>query len=277
MKLFYILALGLSSLLSAQEPAAEIAPAESPEKAPEDKLADEKPPESPIKQLNDNEYLIGTVHLDKKARTISFPATVNMDDGLLEYAICHINGKLHESLLSTEIKASNLNIAFKLLRYPESDELFEIIDAENAPTGKFPDTPQATRDGARIKIDLAWEQDGKKKSASLNDLIYYITLERAMAPDPWLYTGSYMLENRYKPDLSGDIAAIFLAQPAMINFPGKDNNSDEVWIVNKKTTPPAGTPVTVTISPYEAKKGDAKAPEKAVTEKKRQINPTPKR
>lgn len=215
---------------------------------------EKKTTKSPVKQLNDDEYLIGKVHLNKKTREISFPTFVNMDEGLLEYAIVHIQGKVHESLLYTEIKASNLNIAFKLLRYPESNELFEIIDEENyRHTGEFPQPPQATRDGARINIKLSWEHAGEKKSALMNELIYHTTLERPMPSGPWLYTGSYLFENRYKADLDGDIAAIFLAQPAMINYPGDDRMSDEVWIVNKKACPPVGTPVTVTISPFKQK------------------------
>lgn len=254
-KFLYPLILGFAPFVFAQEtPPAEMKPA--PAEAP----AEKAPAKSPIKQINENEYLIGKVHLDKKARAISFPAAINMDDGLLEYAIVHFNGKIHESLLLTDIKASNLNIAFKLLRYPESDELFEILEDDYKATGKYPTPTQATRDGARINITLNWELDGKKKSAPINELIYHTTLERPMPTGPWLYTGSYVLDGSYKADLSGDITAIFLAQPSMINYPGKDRISDEVWIVNKKACPPVGTPITVTITPYETTPAEKKAP-----------------
>ena len=50
---------------------------------------------------------------------------------------------------------------------------------------------------------------------------------------------------------SGDIAAIFLSNAAIINFSGKDNNSDEVWLPFPKRVPPEGTKVTVIITPHQ--------------------------
>ncbi|MGE9267800.1 MAG: YdjY domain-containing protein [Verrucomicrobiales bacterium] len=210
------------------------------------------PKAPPIQQLNEHEFQVGKVRIDKRSRAISFPGAINMNKGLLEYGIVHLNGKIHEALVVTDISPFNLNIAFKLLRYPASDELFEIVDEKFNPTGKFPEPAPEVRQGARIDIALTWQADGRENRRLMNELVYHTTLERPMPPGPWLYTGSYMLENRYKAEVSGDISAIFLAQPAMINYPGEDRVNDDVWIVNEKHCPPVDTPVTVTITPHQS-------------------------
>ena len=46
----------------------------------------------------------GLVRVDAAARTASFPAYVNMTNGILEYAVVTDYGKVHESLLFTEAK-----------------------------------------------------------------------------------------------------------------------------------------------------------------------------
>jgi hypothetical protein len=72
-----------------------------------------------------------------------------------------------------------------------------------------------------------------------------------MAADPWVYGGSGVYEGKFMAESSGDIAAIFISNSALINFSGKDNNSDEVWLPFPKRVPAEGTKVTVVIAPYQ--------------------------
>ena len=46
-----------------------------------------EPPRPAIKKINDAEYKIGKVHLNKATREISFGAGVNLTEGLLEFII----------------------------------------------------------------------------------------------------------------------------------------------------------------------------------------------
>ncbi len=219
-------------------------------------LAQEPSKEAPatvkpvIKEINADELQIGKIHLNKKTREISFDAGLNMNEGLLEYVLVMTKGKVHESLFLTDISPINLNIALKLLRYQESQELFEIMDADFNLTGKYPDVPEAQRQASRIDIHVSWKEGGAQKTFAMNKLIYHIVTETTMQPGPWLNTGSYMHEGKYKAEVAGDLIAIYTSQPAMLNYPGKDRSNDDVWIPNKKLLPKLESVVTITLKPY---------------------------
>ncbi|GHC47468.1 hypothetical protein GCM10007100_11480 [Roseibacillus persicicus] len=216
--------------------------------------AAEEPTQPVVTELGDGKYTIGTVEFDENSRRISFPAEINQIEGVLEFAIVHEKGKIHESLLMTRTSALHLNIALKLLRYQSSPELFPILDENFESTGQFPDVPEAQKTASRLQILVSWEQDGAKKEYSLNDLIYHTTTERPMEPAPWIYQGSYIHENSFKAETSGDLVAIYITRSSLLNFAGKDNETDEPWTPNQKILPPMGTPVTVTFAPLLEKK-----------------------
>lgn len=209
----------------------------------------EEAPKSEVTELGDGQYSLGLVKFDENTRRITFPAEINQVEGVLEFAIVHEKGKIHESLLMTLASPLHLNIALKLLRYQSSPELFPILDENYESTGKFPEIPEAQKTASRVQVLVSWEKDGKKEEVSLNDLIYHTTTEKAMEPAPWIYQGSYMHNNAFKAETSGDLAAIYITRSSLINFSGKDNETDEPWTPNQKVIPPMGTKVMVTIAP----------------------------
>ena len=48
-----------------------------------------------------------------------------------------------------------------------------------------------------------------------------------------------------------DLIAVFTSQPAMINYPGKDRENDDIWITNTKRAPKEGTVVKIIIKPHQ--------------------------
>jgi hypothetical protein len=205
-----------------------------------------------VETLDQTRLRIGGVTLDRKTREIRFPAKVNMRDGLLEFLIVHEQGKIHESLLATSISPTHLNLAFKLLRYPASPELYPL---PGLPGDGFPDVDAATRAGARVDIELEWRepQSGTTWRLPANDWIQHAVKTTAMPPGPWVYGGSSIEDGIYMPENTGDIAAIYITNSAIINYPGADNRDDTVWLPYPKRVPEIGTDVTVIISPHPAK------------------------
>ncbi len=203
-----------------------------------------------VVQLSETKYQIGAVTFDQKTREIRFPAKVNMEEGLLEYLIVLAQGKVHEALLITEISPTHLNLAFTLLRYPASRELFVIPDEDGRLTAKYPDVPAAIKAGARIAIDVEWNDKGSIRRVPINDWIQHAVKTTAMDAGPWVYSGSDFNEGKYVPEMTGDIAAILISPAAMINFPGTDNHDDTVWVAFPKRMPQQETNVTVIIAPY---------------------------
>ena len=211
-----------------------------------------------VKQIDATRFQIGKITFDKKSREIRFPAVVNMTAGALEYLIVHENGKLHESLLSTKISPLNLNLAFTLLKYPPSRELY----AEDTPEGgkevKAPEISEAVRAGARVGIEVEWREGGKERRLPINEWIQHGITTQSMDAGPWVYGASESFEGNYIPETSGDVAAIFLSNAAILNYPGEDNGNDEVWTPFPKRVPEEGTEVTVIISPFQKSKSTPK-------------------
>jgi hypothetical protein len=216
-----------------------------------DTTAPATPPEKPqVEKLDENRYRIGKIVIDRKTREISFPAKVNMAEGLLEFLMVMPKGKVHESLLVTDISPTHLNFALLILRYKPSIELFALLD-EGHPTGLYPNVPAEIKAAARIGIDVEWKDgDGKTHRNPISEWIQQRENDTAMPAGPWLYTGSGMSQGKYIPDLSGDIAAIYVAQSALINYPGENDEDDTVWFAYPNRVPAKDTEVSVIISPY---------------------------
>ena len=69
----------------------------------------------PPKEVAPGVFELGTIRLDKNASTVSFPAKVNMVDGLIEYILVTSKGATHESVLVTEVSPQNVHMAMLLL------------------------------------------------------------------------------------------------------------------------------------------------------------------
>lgn len=207
-----------------------------------------------VKKLDATRYQIGEIVFDQKSREIRFPTVVNMTEGLLEFLIVHEKGKVHESLLATAVSPTHLNLAFTLLRYPTSKELYLLPDENGKIPTEYPDVPAEIKAAARVKIDVEWSESGKLRRLPVNEWIQHAVKTTAMPPGPWVYGGSDFFDGVFSAETSGDVAAIFLSMAALLNYPGNDNDSDEVWVPFPKRVPPEGTNVTVIIAPYQTSK-----------------------
>ena len=228
--------------------AQEITPAK-PELPPVKNAAAE-PVKPSVTKLDETRYQVGEVILDRKNREIRFPAKVNMTGGLIEYIFTLQKGKIHEALLTTSIVPTDLSLAFTLLRYAPSPELFSEINETGHPTGMYPEVPTPVRASARIALEVEWSDNGTIRRVPINEWLRDNMKDVALAPGPWLYTGSTFAEGKFIPELTGDIASIKLDSYAMINYPGADNEQGMVWFAFPKRVPPVGTNVTVIITPH---------------------------
>jgi hypothetical protein len=203
-----------------------------------------------IQKIDGDQLKIGEITLHGPSREIRFPAKVQMDQGLLEFIIVHENGKIHESLLCTAISPTHLNLAFTLLKYQPSPELYLLPNETGGSSSKLPTVAEEIKAAARILIEMEWTHAGETHRVPINTCIQHTTKKKPMPPGPWVYGGSRFRDGQYAPELSGDISAIFITTSSIINYPGDDNRDDTAWTANSTKIPPAGTPVTVIISPY---------------------------
>ena len=216
-------------------------------------LAQAVPEFSAPKEIAPGIFKVGTVQLDKNTRTVTFPAKVQMDDGLLEYLLVSPQGPVHETLFTSEAAPQDVHMAMLLLGArgmvrPQSEKEPGRIDSEY-----LAKAPKLT--GDRIFLSVKWtDKAGKEQSAPPERWI----VRRIFIPKkptkivpaedgPWLYTGSYFYENKFIAQMDGTFAAMVTFPGALINNPRSGSNDDHVWFVKTEAVPPVETPVEFSI------------------------------
>jgi hypothetical protein len=202
-----------------------------------------------VKQIGPNEYEVGGIRFNGQTREVRLPAVVNIKEAPIEYLLVHETGKVHESVLRTGVKASDLQVALLLCHFEPGTEGLAHPEAPKDLTPIKP-LPLKTPSSNRLKISLEWSVEGTKKQAPLSEWMRDINTYQP-APDlgSWVFSGSYVDEDGFAADRDGSFIAAYLDRNAMINSPAKRNWDDSAWISNPAAIPAEGTEVTVVFSP----------------------------
>lgn len=216
-----------------------------PSSAQEEQAAEKKERKPIVTKIDENLFAVGKIKLNKQTKEISFPATLGNPDSIIEYLIVNEHGKIHETLLITEIRPLNLNIAMKLLGYKESKELFKILDKDYIATDQYHTETDEVKKLARFDIYIEWLDGEEKRSHHINELIYNTITKKHALIRPYVYTGSYLLEGKFKADISGDIIAILTTRASLANFSNEGRYDDTIWHPNPKKIPKPNTPLTI--------------------------------
>ncbi|MSM38630.1 MAG: hypothetical protein GJT30_03270 [Geobacter sp.] len=235
--LLLALIFGLSTLLYAESPPQVAAP--PPGMMPPPPLPGELPDRhtfrvSPVEQVAPGLYRVGDILIDKKERTVSFPAEVNMDKGLLEYVLVRTGGKTHESLLRTRIEPYNLQVACLLLGIEGTATPLAFQGAPETPKGDPVALSIHLPTGAPIKPEQWMVRTVDGVNRDLSDL-------------RWVFTGSVVTSGRFAAQAEGSIIAVFHDPVAMVDNASAGGESDKIWFVKEGTVPPVGTPITLVI------------------------------
>ena len=70
-----------------------------------------------VKKITDGVYKFGGAIINQKLKFIEFN-TSNQRNGLIEYALVHESGKVHESLFRTKLRPQTLHTCLLLLKHP---------------------------------------------------------------------------------------------------------------------------------------------------------------
>ena len=202
----------------------------------------EEPAKPTMREISPGIFEIGKVRLDQKALTISFPGKLNMQRGLLEYLIVNPKGSAHESLLVTDVGASDIHFAMLLLGAKGG-----AITADAPPAQLneeyFRNAPKLT--GDTVFITVKWKEKDVEQTAPIEDWLYNEAGKKAIEHGPWIYNGSMLYEGSFLAQIDGNLVALVTAPTALINNPRKGNDNDQMWNVNEKVTPRVNTPVEI--------------------------------
>ncbi len=228
-----------------------------PEKAPEEVVTEPvAKPENDKKELqvvkiSENIYQLGKITLNKKTREIMIPATAEIvGEEIVEYLLVSSQGKIHESLLITDARPSNVNIAFKLLGYQEAKHLFRKVNKDFQPQEDYETATDEEKKKSKFHVKVSWKEKGEDKSYVVEELVLNPQNDEHLESTPWVYGGSFIYKGTYVADQNNDILAIFTDRTAVANYAGAGREDDTLWRPNSKLLPRHGTAVTITLTPH---------------------------
>ena len=191
---------------------------------------------SSVREVSPGIFEIGKVQLNQKARVIRFPASINMTNGPVEYALVTAVGKLHESVLRTDIDAAHIHVAALLLgaKGAQSNYTVAYFDTNSIP-------------GERVNLYAAWKDGNREKKVRVEDLVFNTQIRSRMIATNWVYNGSQIHDGTFIAQRDGLIVSIISDPLALINNPRPGHENDEIWQVNTNIIPPIGTKVEFSI------------------------------
>ena len=187
-------------------------------------------------------FTVGKITVDKRARTVRCPATVNMAEGVLEYLLVTDKGKTHESLLATSVSPYQLNIAMLLLGARPTPEIAN-LPPDQLTASTLKSAPELT--GDNVDVFISWKDGGDSQQVRAEEWIDNLAAKAPMTAGPWIYTGSAIYQKRFLAQEEGSIVAMVTDPAALINNPRDGNRDDTNWSARKGTVPAAGTTVEI--------------------------------
>ena len=182
-----------------------------------------------LQQVAPNIFQLGSVQLDKEKRTVQFPATVNMTNGLVEYFLVTGTGKLHESVLKTETAPAQIHLAMLFLGTQ--------ISTNSIGTNIS---------GDKFTIEVSWKNGDAEKRNRAEDLIFDSKSKSTMSGNGWIYNGSKVIDGKFIAQRDGSVVSIISDSLALANSLQSDRDNDEIWFVNTNAIPPLNAKVRVT-------------------------------
>jgi len=198
---------------------------------PKSRQGEQKPV---IHRIDKNTYRIGDVVVDTKQRTVTFPARVNLTQGVLEVLICTEHGKRHESLFVTKVDPLHLNVALLMLGLEGGNA----VKYQGDPTKPV---------GSPVEIWLKVKDRDKERLLRAEDWVTNTHKNRPMLHTHWVYVGSVLTKDGFMAQREGQIVTTFHDPFTLIDNPLPGGGDDTVYVVNRKEVPAQGTPVTVVI------------------------------
>jgi len=189
-------------------------------------------------------YSYGDITFSELDRSIRFPVQYNAIEKPLEYALVGKRGKLHETLLSCEVRPFDLQIVMLLLGYESyRGELFSGFVRDNSDPRsdvqqsleKAPvQVPEVQNYLLSVELLETEAVSGKEESFPITQWIRSggdLDSAQSVENAPWQFTGLQSLpNNRYRPQDESSLAALYLDPFALLNFTGEGNRSDETWL-----------------------------------------------
>lgn len=186
-------------------------------------------------RVGEDLYRLGRVTVDLRRKTASCAGKINMRRGTVEYLAVTPTGKLHESLLSLDVRPLHLQLALILLGLEPKGGL------------RFQGDTQPPR-GAPVRLQVGWQRAGRPVCVPAEQLLWNVDRKRPMEAGAWVFSGSRVTESGFAADDEGSLVGTYRDPVAIINNALPTGSDDSIYKVNERVAPPLGTPITFTVA-----------------------------
>lgn len=127
--------------------------------------------------------LLGSALIRKSDRTISFPGRINIREGVIEVLVSTSRGRMHESLIVTDLDPFQLQMALILAGYGNGDR----------------------KTGASFHIEVVW---GKSVRTPVDEWLYDNTAKQPKTRGRYFFAGSSFKNGQCLASLEGNLINI---------------------------------------------------------------------
>jgi hypothetical protein len=177
---------------------------------------------------------VGDIRVDPDTRSVSFPATMNLAEGVLEVIVATPRGRLHEALLKADVSP----MALQALLYT--------LDLNNGPRL----TDSTGRRGDVVDLDLEYTAaDGRTVREPVESWIRDTRTGKAKPRTGWVFVGSTMRDGVFLAEEEGNICINYSVGSTIFDNPDADGIDDTIHVVESSRTdlkPGAAVKVIVT-------------------------------
>lgn len=192
--------------------------------------AQQKNPENLLKKVSDDTYMLKEMTINVGNGTIEIPCKINMNEGLIEVVLCRPEGKVHESLLVTDVSPLEFQTALMLLGLDPVNEVPDDL-SEVAPTAQF-SSVETAGDDVRLYLIPEDEEDGTR--VPVENYIFDESTGRTLKPSKWLFRGAATTRNGHVlADSEVTMIATYHDPVAMMELDSESKFNDELFYVNK--------------------------------------------
>ena len=188
-----------------------------------------------VERLPDGDLILGGIRVHRRERRLSFPAEINQNSGILEVLIATGRGRLHESLLRTEIDPLHLQTLLYLLGLENGRRMAGGV----------------TSQGHLLDIDIEWSPpEGNRVAEPVEAWVTDTRTGVPMRRLGWVFVGSVFRGGVFQATEAGNVAVTYSVDDTVLDVPDPAGDDDTIFICNeRKKRPGVGETVRVVLTP----------------------------
>ena len=192
--------------------------------------AQQENPEDILKKVGDDIYMLKEMKIDVSKGHIEIPGKINMSEGLIEVILCRKEGKVHESLLVTDVSPLEFQTALLLLGLDPVNEVPDIA-SEVDPVSQFRSIETS---GDSVRLYISHTVNGETVKKPVEHFVYDESVDQTLEPSTWLFRGAATHQNGHvlvDPDVT--MIATYHDPVAMMELNSQSKFNDELFYINK--------------------------------------------